>query len=153
MSLPLHGIISVEGLLDVCVVKGTVDGDAFYDFTQKHLLPQLMLFNGVNPHSVVVLDDCSIHHVEEITTMIEDVGALVHFLPPYSPDLNPIEETFSKVKTEMKNIQQCMTNLLDTETIVLSAFTTITPDDCKGWILNTIIICTLITIMHFSLVF
>ena len=97
-----------------------------------------MPYNGVNPHSdsVVVLDNCSIHHVEEITTIIEDVGALIHFLPPYSPDLNPIEETFSKVKTEMKNLQQSMTNVLDTETVVLSAFATITQDDCKGWILT-----------------
>ena len=75
--------ISVSGLLDVDVVKGTVDGDRFYDYVQKHLLPYLMPFNGVNPHSVVVLDNCSIHHVESITSMIEEVGVLVHFLPPY----------------------------------------------------------------------
>ena len=97
--------ISVSGLLDVDVVKGTVDGDRFYDYVQKHLLPHLMPFNGMNPHSVVVLDNCSIHHVEGITSMIEEVGALVHFLPPYSPDFNPIEETFSKVKAEMKNME------------------------------------------------
>ena len=42
--------------------------------------------------------------------MIEDVGALVHFLPPYSPDFNPIEEMFSKVKTEMKNLEASITN-------------------------------------------
>ena len=42
-------IISVSGLLDVSVVKGTVDGDKFYDIVQKYLLPQLMLYDGVNP--------------------------------------------------------------------------------------------------------
>lgn len=130
--------ISVSGLLDVDVVKGTVDGDRFYDYVQKHLLPHLMPFNGVNPHSVVVLDNCSIHHVEGVTSMIEEVGALVHFLPPYSPDFNPIEETFSKVKAEMKNMEVSMAGVLDIETIVLSAFATITPEDCKGWILNNI---------------
>ncbi len=45
-----------------------------------------MPYNGVNPHSVVILDNCSIHHnyVEDILSMIEDVGAIVHFSPPYS---------------------------------------------------------------------
>ena len=127
--------ISVSGLLDVDVVKGTVDGNRFYDYVQKHLLPHLMPFNGVNPHSVVVLDNCSIYHVEGITSMIEEVGALVHFLPLYSPDFSPIEETFSKVKAEMKNMEVSMEDVLDIETIVFSAFATITPEDCKGWIL------------------
>ena len=96
-------MISTSGQLDVSVVKGTVDGDKFY-FILKHLLPQLMPFNGINAHSVVVLDNCSIHHVEGITSMIEQVGPLVHSLPPHSPDFNPIEETLSKVKTEIKNM-------------------------------------------------
>lgn len=129
-------IISVSGLLDVSVVKGTVDGDKFYHFVLKYLLPHLMPFNGVNSHSVVILDNCAIHHVEEITSMIEDVGALVQFLPPYSPDMNPIEEMFSKVKTEMKHMEASMTSIMDTETIALSAFSTVTPKDCQGWILN-----------------
>ena len=90
----------------------------------------------VNPHSVVILDNCAIHHVDFITSMIEQVGALVHFLPPYSPDMNPIEETFSKVKTEMKNLEESMTNVLDIETIVLNAFATVTSQDCQGWILQ-----------------
>ena len=77
--------ISVSGLLDVKVVKGTVDGEVFY--IQTHLLPHLMPYNGVNPHSVVALDNCSIHHVEGIASMLEEVGVIVHFLPPYSPIL------------------------------------------------------------------
>ena len=61
-------MISTSGLLDVSqCCKGTVDSDKFYDFILKHLLPQLMSFDGVNAHSVVVLDNCSIHHVEGIT--------------------------------------------------------------------------------------
>ena len=111
-------MISVSGLLDVSVMKGTVDGDKFYDFVQKFLLPQLMPFNGVNPHSIVILDNCSIHHVEEITSMIE--GVLVHFLPPYSPVFNPIEETFSKVKTEMKHMEASMTDITHIETTALN---------------------------------
>ena len=71
-------IISVNGLLDVKVVRGTTNGDTFYDFIQENLLPNLMPFNGENPDSVVIMDNCLIHH---IVPMIQDVGALVHFLP------------------------------------------------------------------------
>ena len=74
--------MSCTGLLDVETVRGTANGDAFYDFVQTHLLPHLMSFDGRNPHSVVVMDNCSIHHVQEVVTSIQDVGALVHFLAP-----------------------------------------------------------------------
>lgn len=88
--------MSIAGLLDVKTHTGTVDGEVFYRFVQTHLLPKLMPNNGINPHSVVVLDNCAIHHVDAIVESIEDVGALVYFLPPYSPDFNPIEELFLK---------------------------------------------------------
>ena len=78
--------MSVNGLLDVHISTGTTNGDIFYNFVEKYPLPQL---NGTNPHSIVIMDNCSIHHIREIVSMIEDVGALIHFLPPFSPDLNP----------------------------------------------------------------
>ena len=74
---------------------------------QKQLLP-LLPFDGVNPHSVVIMDNCSVHHIQETVSMIEEVGAIVQFLPPYSPDLNPIEEAFSKVKSQLKHIETTM---------------------------------------------
>ena len=46
-------------------------------------------YNGVNPHSVVVLDNCAIH---QVTSTLNGIGVLILFLPPYSPDFNPIEE-------------------------------------------------------------
>ena len=48
--------MSANGLLDGSVAKGTTDGDTFFDFVERHLLPQLQPFNGVNPHSVVIMD-------------------------------------------------------------------------------------------------
>ena len=73
------------------MVQGTVDGNVFYDFVQSRVLPHLVSFNGINPHSVLVLDNASIHHVDGIVRMVESVGGLVLLLPQYSPDLNPIE--------------------------------------------------------------
>ena len=95
--------ISTAGLLDVMTVKGTTDGDTFYHFIQTYLLPHLLPFNDNNPHSVVVMDNCSIHSVEHVVASIHDVGALVHFLPPY---LQPIEQAFSKVKMELKALEE-----------------------------------------------
>ena len=124
-------IMSINGILDVSVNKGTTNGDVFHDFVQKFLLPLLQPFDGVNPHSVVIMDNCSIHHVNEVVKMIEEVGAIVQFLPPYSPDLNPIEEAFSKVKSEMKSFEQTM-DINDIETITLAAFASISQSDCQG---------------------
>ena len=62
-------IISVSGLLDVKVVRGTTNGDTFYDFIQENLLPNLMPFNGENPYSVVMVDNCSIHNPRQLSCM------------------------------------------------------------------------------------
>ncbi len=94
------GVVSSAGVEDVHLHEGNVNGDVFEDFVRTSLLPMLMPFNGIN--SVVILDNASLHHMESVTAMINVVGALVRFLPPYSPDLNPIEEVFSKVKSVLK---------------------------------------------------
>ena len=65
--------------------------------------------------------------------MIEDLGARVHFSPPYSPDLNPIEEAFSKVKYAMKDLERTL-DTTDIKIIALAAFSTITQHDCVGWV-------------------
>lgn len=88
--------MSTTQLIDSYVVEDTVDGDVFYHFVQSSLLPQLQPFNGVNQNSVVVMDNFSVH-LYDIVKLINSVGALVLFLPPYSLDLNPIELCFSKV--------------------------------------------------------
>ena len=110
----------------------------FYRFLHTHLLPKLMPYNGINPQSVVILDNCSIHHVDGIVKAIEDVGALVYFLPPYSPDLNPIEELFSKVKTTLKSIE-AENNITDIETMILASFASITREDCNAWTSDSVI--------------
>ena len=121
-----------EGIQALKVVRGTVDGEEFLDFVQRDLLPTLMPFDGINPNSIVILDNCSVHHVQGVASIITQVGALVHYLPPYSPDLNPIEECFSKVKSQLKNMETTCQD--DLESHILAAFSCITPEDCQGWI-------------------
>ena len=65
-------------------------------------LPIILPFDGHNPRSIPVLDNASIHHLERIEEIITGVGAKILFLPPYSPDLMPLEEVFAKVKLILK---------------------------------------------------
>ena len=115
-------MMSMNGILDVKIVHDSVNGEVYSDFVEQFLVPHLLPYDGHNPHSVIILDNCIMHYCQEALQMTQAVGALVHFIPPYSPDYNPIEEAFSKVKSSMKAMAQVM----DIDTIILSAFTTIT---------------------------
>ena len=82
-----------------------------------------------------MLENCTIHHAEEITAAIESIGALLLYLPPYSPDFMPIE-LFSKVKSSMKALESEHQTGIDLETIILAAFSTVTDEDCQQCIIN-----------------
>ena len=90
--------MSTEGVLACKIVEGGVNAQTFDTFLSMDLASNLPPFDGLNPRSVIIMDNASIHHVEGIAKFLEDLGVLVYFLPPYSPDYNPIEELFSKVK-------------------------------------------------------
>ena len=124
--------MSVFEVEDVYLLENSVDGETFEDFCRKCLLPILMPFNGVNTHSVVVMDNCSVHHADAITQMIHSAGALLRFLPPYSPDLNPIEYTFSKVKSFVNANDSVFQ--FSPRTIVSMAFNTVTQEDCFNYV-------------------
>ena len=116
----------------------TIDGildDMFYNFVERNLLPHLLPFNGVNRRSVVILDNASIHHVVEVEALIEETGAIVIYLPPYSPDFNPIEECFSKIKSFLKANSPLIQISSDSEMedIILASFANITAEDCHQW--------------------
>ena len=93
--------MTVKGIQDVFLAEGYVNGERFEGFIKDSLLPILQLFNCSNPNSIVVMDNATIHHVAGVADLILQTGALLRFLPPYSPDLNPTEQVFSKVKTIM----------------------------------------------------
>ena len=70
-------VLTTTKLLGCYIVEDTVNGDIFHDFVQSTLLPHLQPFNGINPNSAVVLDNCSIHHVDDVVIIIQSVGVLV----------------------------------------------------------------------------
>ena len=85
------------------------------------------------------MDNCSIHHVDIIKAALRDAGIVVIFLPPYSPDLNPIEELFSSVKYYLKDHDEMMQSVPadDITTIIQAAFDNVCTEDCCAWITHS----------------
>ena len=105
-----------------------------YFRTCSHLMQP---FDGHSKHSEVVMDNCAIHHVDFVTEIFREAGILVIFLPPCSPDYNPIELTFSTIKYYLKDHDNILEQLptRDALQIVQAAFdNTATPQYCNSWI-------------------
>lgn len=132
--LSVIGILTSNGIEDAYIVEGNVNSDIFVKFLQHCLLPILLPFDGNNPRSVVVLDNASIHHVDLVTRLISATGALIRFLPPYSPDLNPIEEAFSKVKYYLRNNESSYQCTKTPRIFIAEAFSTVSREDCVNYI-------------------
>ena len=82
----------------------------------------------------MVMDNASIHHVDRVVSTIQQTGALVRFLPPYSPDLNPIEEVFAKVKSYLKANEVAYDVTSSPNLFITMGFCTVSSDDCIGYI-------------------
>ena len=85
-----------RGMIAPFVITGAIDRDAFETYLKEVLIPEL------KPGNVVVMDNLSSHKGPRVRKMIEDAGAQLLFLPPYSPDLNPIELAFAKLKARLR---------------------------------------------------
>lgn len=94
----LIAALGVEGVRCSTVVDGAVNGDVFEAFVGQVLVPQL------RPGDVVILDNLSSHKRDRTRRLIESAGAQLLFLPPYSPDYNPIEMVFAKVKQLLRSL-------------------------------------------------
>lgn len=100
------GAIRASGWIAPLVVDGAINGKIFLAWVEQHLTKEL------RPGDVVVMDNLSSHKVKGVIDAIESVGAEVHFLPPYSPDLNPIELAFSKLKRLLRSAKVRATDAL-----------------------------------------
>ena len=88
--------VRLEGLFAPMVVDGAINGELFLKYVRQELAPQL------RPGDILVMDNLQTHKVRGIVAAVEDRDARVLYLPPYSPDLNPIEMVFSKIKSELR---------------------------------------------------
>jgi transposase len=119
------GVLSLAGLCGMMTVEGATDTAVFDTFVERILVPRL------SPGDTVVLDNLGAHKPAPIRKRIEAAGARVLFLPPYSPDLNPIEECWSKLKALLKRIGARTRQELDLA--IAECMELITPSDAAGW--------------------
>lgn len=89
-------------------------------------------FDGMNPGSIAVLGNCSIHHVESVAELSKEAGILVYWLPQCSPDFSPAENAFNKVKYYLKEHNQILQAVNDLIPIIKAAFDSIN-EDCICW--------------------
>jgi transposase len=89
-----------DGLTAPLVIDGAMNGETFVQYVEQFLVPKL------TPKDIVVMDNLSVHKVAGVKKAIESAGASVLYLPPYSPDLNPIEMVFSKLKALLRKASE-----------------------------------------------
>jgi transposase len=114
------------GLTAPLVVDGAINGDVFRAYVEQILVPTLV------PGDIVILDNLSSHKVVGVREAIEARGARLVYLPPYSPDLNPIEQAFAKLKALLRKIAaRTIAALWDALGDILDRFT---PQECANYL-------------------
>lgn len=98
VNLTVVGAIALDGVRSMMAYEGGTTREAFLHFVQEGLCPSL------RAGDVVVMDNLRAHHTDGVRQRIEAKGASVLYLPPYAPELNPIEMTWSKVKAVLRRI-------------------------------------------------
>jgi transposase len=124
-NITVLGALSLDGIIASMTVEGSTDEQVFLTYVQTILLPTL------HAGQVVFMDNLSSHQVYGVKEAIESVGARLEYLPPYSPDLSPIEKCWSKFKAILRAKAARTRDVLDqaiTETLAM-----ITPQDARGW--------------------
>jgi transposase len=123
--LTILGGLSLEGLVACMSVEGATDTPVMLAFTEHVLVPVL------RPGQVVVMDNLSPHKAPRVRALIEAAGCRLLFLPPYSPDLNPIEPAWSKLKTLLRGMGARTTEALHAALTTL--VDAITAQDARGY--------------------
>ena len=107
------------------VIDGPINRDAFTEYVRQVLVPEIV------PGDIVVMDNLSSHKGSEVRELIEAAGATLLFLPPYSPDFNPIEKAFSKLKAHLrKAAERTIHGLWTTIARILDLYS---PQECANY--------------------
>ncbi len=118
-----------DGIAAPCVCDGAVNGERFRAWVEQGLAPAL------RPGDVVVMDNLGSHKVAGVREAIEAAGAELRHLPPYSPDLNPIEQAFAKLKALLRKAKaRTVDALWDAIGLALDRFP---PKECRNYIRNS----------------
>ena len=117
-----------SGLIAPTVVDGPMTGDVFVAYVEQQLVPAL------RPGGVVVMDNLSSHKRSEVRKAIGKAGAELRFLPPYSPDLNPIERAFSKLKAKLRAAQK--RTIPELEKYLGEVLDCFSPEECENYFIS-----------------
>jgi len=124
-NVTMLGALGLHGIDAVMTVEGATDTEVFLAYLEHVLAPTL------RPGDIVVMDNLRTHKVDEVQPAIEGRGAHLIYLPPYSPDLSPIEHCWSKLKTALRTAKARTREALDTA--ITHALTTISASDAHHW--------------------
>jgi transposase len=128
-TMTFLGALRCDRLAAPCVFDGPINGECFRAYVEQQLVPTL------KPGDIVVMDNLGSHKSVAIRRAIRDAGAKLFFLPPYSPDLNPIEQTFAKIKHWMRAAQK--RTMADTWRHIGRLVKTIKPTECSNYFQNS----------------
>ena len=117
--------IQLNGTLHYTTFSGGTTVERFKRYLETELLPHL------NGNSVLVMDNMKSHHAKAVKNLLDSSGVRYIYLPPYSPDLNPIEKLWSKVKSLLRKFKARTLDALPNA--IQNAFHSVTVSDCSGW--------------------
>jgi transposase len=117
--------LRIDGLTAPTVIDGAMNGELFEAYVRQQLVPTL------RPGDVVIMDNLSSHKRAGVRLAIEAIGATLCFLPPYSPDLNPIELSFSKPKSLLRKAEERTVSAL--WALLGKALDAFSPEECRNY--------------------
>ena len=115
-----------DGIAAPMVLDGPMNGEAFLAYVEQALVPEL------RPHDIVIMDNLPAHKVHGVRRAIEAAGASLRYLPPYSPDFNPIEMAFAKLKALLR--AAAARTIPDLWQAIADAFCRFTPHECANYL-------------------
>lgn len=124
-TMTMIGAIAAGGWRSLMTIDSATDAEVFLAYVKEQLVPQL------KPGDTVVMDNLSAHKGPAIISAIRAVGATVLFLPPYSPDLNPIEKAWAKLKDILRRLPTLTRDVFDNA--VALAMDSISTADIRAW--------------------
>jgi transposase len=127
-TLTFLGALRYDRLTAPCVFDGPINGECFRAYVEQQLIPVL------KTGDIVIMDNLGSHKSAALRRIIRGAGARLWYLPPYSPDLNPIEQAFAKIKHWMRIAQ--MRTLEDTWRHIGDLVTAIQPRECSNYFAN-----------------
>ena len=128
-TVTFTGALRLSGMTAPMILDGAMDGDAFRVYVRDFLAPTL------RKGDIVIMDNLPSHKVSGIREAIEAVGAKLHYLPPYSPDLNPIEQAFSKIKAMLRKTAARSISAL--YKAIARIIRSISPSECAAYLSNS----------------